>query len=329
MAKPKVYVTRLLPGEALSRLEGECEVEVNPEERAPTKEEIIEHVRDKDGLLCLLTDKVDSEVMDSAPNLKVISNYAVGFDNIDVKAATERGIVVTNTPGVLTETTADLAWALLMAVARRIVEADKFTREGKFKGWSPTLLLGSDVYGKTLGIIGFGRIGRAVARRAKGFEMRVLYYDIERAPEEVERELNAQYVDLEALLKEADYISIHAPLTPETHHMIGERELKMMKPTAYLINTARGPIVDERALVRALKEGWIAGAALDVYENEPELTPGLAELPNVVLAPHIGSASAETRTKMAEMAVSNLLSVLKGERPENIVNPEVWGRRRT
>jgi len=191
------------------------------------------------------------------------------------------------------------------------------------------LLLGSDVYGKTLGIIGFGRIGRAVARRAKGFEMRVLYYDIERAPEEVERELNAQYVDLEALLKEADYISIHAPLTPETHHMIGERELKMMKPTAYLINTARGPIVDERALVRALKEGWIAGAALDVYENEPELTPGLAELPNVVLAPHIGSASAETRTKMAEMAVSNLLSVLKGERPENIVNPEVWGRRRT
>ncbi|HIE09303.1 MAG TPA: D-glycerate dehydrogenase [Armatimonadetes bacterium] len=329
MAKPKVYVTRLLPGEALSRLEGECEVEVNPEERAPTKEEIIEHVRDKDGLLCLLTDKVDSEVMDSAPNLKVISNYAVGFDNIDVKAATERGIVVTNTPGVLTETTADLAWALLMAVARRIVEADKFTREGKFKGWSPTLLLGSDVYGKTLGIIGFGRIGRAVAKRAKGFEMRVLYYDIERAPEEVERELNAQYVDLEALLKEADYISIHAPLTPETHHMIGERELKMMKPTAYLINTARGPIVDERALVRALKEGWIAGAALDVYENEPELTPGLAELPNVVLAPHIGSASAETRTKMAEMAVSNLLSVLKGERPENIVNPEVWGRRRT
>ena len=330
MTKPKVYVTRLLPGEALDRLREECEVDLNTEDRAPSKEEIIEHVRGKDGLLCLLTDKVDSEVMDAAgPNLKVISNYAVGFDNIDVEAATERGIVVTNTPGVLTETTADLAWALLMAVARRIVEADKFTRAGKFKGWSPTLLLGTDVYGKTLGIIGFGRIGRAVARRAKGFDMRVLYYDVERAPEEVERELNAQYVDLETLLKESDYISIHTPLTPETRHMIGERELRMMKPTAYLINTARGPIVDEAALVRALKEGWIKGAALDVFENEPELTPGLAELDNVVLAPHIGSASTETRSKMADMAVDNLLSVLRGERPENIVNPEVWERRRT
>ena len=330
MTKPKVYVTRLLPGGALDRLREECEVDLNTEDRAPSKEEMIEHVRGKDGLLCLLTDKVDSEVMDAAgPNLKVISNYAVGFDNIDVEAATERGIVVTNTPGVLTETTADLAWALLMAVARRIVEADKFTRAGKFKGWSPTLLLGTDVYGKTLGIIGFGRIGRAVARRAKGFDMRVLYYDVERAPEEVERELNAQYVDLETLLKESDYISIHTPLTPETRHMIGERELRMMKPTAYLINTARGPIVDEAALVRALKEGWIKGAALDVFENEPELTPGLAELDNVVLAPHIGSASTETRSKMADMAVDNLLSVLRGERPENIVNPEVWERRRT
>lgn len=329
MARPKVYVTRLLPGGALERLREECEVDLNSEDRVPLKEEIVKHIREKEGLLCLLTDRIDAEVMGAAPKLKAISNYAVGFDNIDVQAATERGIVVTNTPGVLTETTADLAWALLMAVARRIVEGDKFTREGKFKGWSPTLLLGTDVYGKTLGIIGLGRIGRAVARRAKGFEMRILYYDLVRAPEEVERELGAKFVDLDTLLKESDYVSIHTPLTSETRCMMGEKELKMMKPTAYLINTARGPIVDEEALVGALKEGWIKGAALDVYEKEPELTTGLAELDNVVLAPHIGSASVETRSKMADMAVDNLLSVLRGQRPENIVNPEVWERRRT
>jgi len=320
----RVYVTRPIPQAGLDLLRQECEVTVfEDQDRLPTKEEVIEGVRGKDALLCLLTEEITAEVMDAAPDLKVISNYAVGYNNIDVEAATARGIVVTNTPGVLTETTADFAWALLMAVARRVVEADRFTRAGKFQGWGPLLFLGSDVYGKCLGIIGMGRIGQAIARRARGFDMRVLYYNRRRVDPAIENELQATYVPLDELLREADYVVLTVPLTPETHHLIGPRELAMMKPTAYLINPARGPVVDEKALVEALKNRTIAGAALDVFEEEPKLTPGLTELDNVVLAPHIASATTETRTKMAIMAAENLLAVLRNQRPKHIVNPEV------
>ena len=320
----KIFITRRLPEEGL-RLLKEHELEIYEGDAPPSKEEIIEGVKDKDVLICLLTDKIDAEVMDSAPNLKIIANYAVGIDNIDVEEATKRGILVTNTPGVLTETVADLAWALLMAIARRIVEGDKFMREGKFKGWAPLLMLGSDVYGKTIGIIGAGRIGSAVARRAKGFNMRILYYSRKRN-EKLEEECNAKYVDLETLLKEADFVSLHTPLTEETYHMIGEKGLKMMKPTAYLINTARGKCVDENALVKALKEGWIKGAALDVFENEPAIHPELKKLDNVVLTPHIGSASYETRSKMAVMVAKNVIAALEGKLPPNCVNPEAYGK---
>jgi len=296
---------------------------VNPYNRVLTKDELMKEIKKIDGLLCLLTDTIDKEVLDEASDLKIISNYAVGYNNIDVEEATKRKIMVTNTPGVLTDTTADLTWALLMGIARRIVEADKFTREGKFKGWDPMLFLGSDVHHATLGIIGFGRIGKTVAKRAKGFEMKILYNDVQKAPKEVEKELGAEFVSLEKLLSTSDFVSIHTPLSPETHHLIGEKELRMMKKTSFLINVARGPIVDEKALVRALKENWIAGAALDVYENEPYLTPGLSELPNVIVVPHIGSASIATRTKMATMAATNLVAGLNGKVPPNLVNKEV------
>jgi len=328
MSKPKVFVTQNIPQAGLDLLMKECEVFVNKEDRVLSKGEIIERLKGMDGMVCLLTDAIDGEIMDAEPNLKVISNYAVGFNNIDVDAATERGIPVTNTPGVLTETTADFAWALLMAIARRVVEADKFTREGKFKGWRPQLLLGSDVYGKTIGIVGMGRIGQAMARRARGFDMNILYYDEYRPDPEVEKELGLTYVPFDELLQKADYVSIHVPLMESTHHLIGERELKLMKKTAYLINSARGPIVDEKALVKALQEKEIAGAGLDVFEDEPELAPGLAELDNVVIAPHIASATVETRSKMATMAAEGCLSVLKGEKPVNLVNEEVWDKRR-
>lgn len=324
MSLGRVYVTRPIPEAGLALLRQECEVTVFPEEdRIPSREELIEGVRGKDALLCLLTDEITAEVMDAAPNLKVISNYAVGYNNIDVAAATARGIVVTNTPGVLTETTADFAWALLMAVARRVVEADRYTRAGKFRGWGPLLFLGSDVYGKRLGIVGMGRIGQAIARRALGFDMEVLYHNRRPVDPAVEKQLRAKYVSLDELLSQSDYVVLTVPLTPETRHLIGARELSLMKPTAYLINPARGPVVDEKALVEALKNRVIAGAALDVYEEEPKLTPGLAELDNVVLAPHIASATIETRTKMAIMAAENILAVLRNQRPKYVVNPEV------
>ncbi|MBC7319805.1 D-glycerate dehydrogenase [bacterium] len=320
----KVYITRRIPEPGIEMIRKEHEVEINPYDRVLTREELLQAVKGKDGILCLLTDKIDAEVFDAAgPQLKVVSNYAVGYDNIDVNEATKRGIVVTNTPGVLTETTADLAWALILATARRVVEADKFTRAGKYEGWAPMLFLGQDVYGKTLGIIGMGRIGQAVARRAKGFNMKVLYNDIRRIPEELEKELNATFVSLDELLEQSDFVSLHTYLSPETYHLINEERLKKMKKTAYLINTSRGPVVDENALVKALKEGWIAGAGLDVYEFEPKLVPGLAECENAVLLPHIASASVETRTKMATMAAENLLAVLAGKMPPNPVNPEV------
>ena len=318
----RVFVTRRIP--RLELLEREdIALEVFEEDRPPTKAEIIEGVREADALICLLTDPIDKEVISSAPRLRVIGNYAVGYNNIDVEEATRRGIAVLNTPGVLTETTADLAFALLLAAARRVVEGDRFMREGRFNGWAPRLLLGVDVHGKTLGIVGMGRIGAAVARRARGFSMRVLYWS-RRRKEEVEREMGAEYVSLERLLEESDFVSVHTALTPETYHLIGEREIRRMKRGAILINVARGEVVDERALIKALRDGHLRAAALDVFEGEPRVNPELLELENVVLTPHIGSASVETRTRMAEMVIEGVLTVLRGGRPENTVNPEVF-----
>ncbi|MEJ5229956.1 MAG: glyoxylate reductase [Pseudothermotoga sp.] len=324
MKRPRVFVTRQIPEDGLKLLREHCEIEVSDYDGVIPRDLLLKKVKGVDGILSLLTDLIDKEVMDSAgPQLKVVSNYAVGYNNIDVEEATRRGIMVTNTPGVLTETTADLAWALMMAIARRIVEGDKFVRAGKFRGWEPMLLLGTDLYGATLGIVGFGRIGQAMARRAIGFNMKVLYYDGNRVSEELEKELKATFVNLETLLRESDFITLHVPLTKETHHLIGEKELRMMKKESYLINTARGPVIDEKALAKALKENWIRGAALDVFENEPQVEPELLELDNVVLAPHLGSASYATRTRMSVMAAENLIKALSGETPPNLVNPEV------
>ncbi|HHW14950.1 MAG TPA: D-glycerate dehydrogenase [Firmicutes bacterium] len=323
MAKWKVFVTREIPAPGLDLLRRECEVEVNPHDRVLTREELLAGVRGKDGLLCLLTDTIDGAVMDAGlPTLKGIANYAVGFNNIAVEEATKRHLPVSNTPGVLTETTADLAWTLLMATARRIVEADRFMRAGKYQGWAPMLFLGQDIHGKTLGIVGFGRIGEAMARRARGFNMKVLYYDARRRTPDEELELGVEFRPLNELLAAADFVTLHVNLDATTRHLIGERELALMKPTAVLINTARGPVVDERALVAALKAGTIKGAGLDVFEEEPQMAPGLAELDNAVVVPHIASASVETRTRMATMAAENLLAMLKGEPIPNLVNPE-------
>ncbi|RLE73245.1 MAG: D-glycerate dehydrogenase [Thermoprotei archaeon] len=325
MPKPKVYVTRIIPEPGLKILRKYVDIELHEsKEWPPSREELIEKVKDKDGLLCLLTDKIDAEVMDAAPNLKVVSTYSVGFDHIDVEAATKRGIYVTHTPGVLTDAVAEFTVGLLLAITRRIVEADAVVKNGKWdKPWNPFFLTGPELKGKTLGIIGLGRIGRAVAKKVKGFEMKVIYYDVYRN-EKVEKELGVEYVDLETLLKTSDFVSLHVPLLKETYHMIGEKELKLMKTTAYLINTARGAVVDTDALVKALKEGWIAGAALDVFEQEP-LPPDhpLTKLDNVILAPHIASATIEARQRMAELAANNLVAVLKGEMPPALVNKEV------
>jgi glyoxylate reductase len=325
MAKPKVYVTRELLERGMKIIRERFDVEVWPEYGPPPKEEIIRKVRGVDALVTLLSDKIDAEVFEAAPKLKIVAQMAVGYDNIDVAEATKRGIYVTNTPGVLTETTADFAWALLLAVARRVVEADKYVRTGQWKvSWHPSMLLGRDVYGATLGIIGAGRIGRAVARRAKGFNMKIIYYDVVPMPPEDEKELGARLVDLDTLFREADFISIHVPLTKETYHLVNEDKLKLMKKTAYLINNSRGPVADEKALYKALKEGWIAGAALDVFEREPTpMDNPLLKLDNVVVAPHISSASYETRSRMAEMVAENLVAFFEGRQPPNLVNPEV------
>ncbi|ABV34251.1 MULTISPECIES: glyoxylate reductase [Pseudothermotoga] len=324
MKKPKVFVTAQIPDEGLKMISQHCEMQIGNYDGVLPKDVLIDKVKGVDGILCLLADVIDKDVMEAAgKQLKVIANYAVGYNNIDIEEATKRGIMVTNTPGVLTETTADLAWALMMSIARRIVESDKFVREGKFNGWQPMLMLGTDIYGATLGVVGFGRIGQAVARRASGFNMRVLYYSRKRAPEDVEKQLNASFVDLSTLLRESDFVTLHLPLTKETYHLIGEEELRMMKKEAYLINTARGPVIDEKALVKALKNKWIRGAALDVFEKEPQIEPELLELDNVILTPHIGSASYTTRTKMSVMAAENLVKALYGEIPPNLVNTEV------
>jgi len=320
----KVFVTRKLPEKGLEILYNECdEVEIYPHDRIPSKEEIIEGLKGKDGLLCLLTDRIDRDVISSNPKLRAISNYAAGYDNIDVDEATRRGIVVTNTPDVLTNATAELAWALLFAVARRVVEGDKFTREGKFRGWAPMLLLGKELRGKTLGVIGAGRIGTAFALKAKCFDMKVLYYNRSRN-EVLEEKLGARKVDLDTLLRESDFVSIHLPLTKETHHLIDYDKICLMKRDGIIVNTARGAVIKEKDLVRALKERKIFGAGLDVYENEPEVSEELKSLDNVVLLPHIGSATLETRTEMAVLAAENLIKALKGERPRYCVNPEVF-----
>jgi lactate dehydrogenase-like 2-hydroxyacid dehydrogenase len=323
--KPKVFVSRMIPQEGLDIVLAACDAEVNTGDIPLSHEELSAKVRGKDGLLCLLTDEIDDSILAAGSQLKVVANVAVGFNNIDMPAATSRKIMVTNTPGVLDDTTADFAWCLLLASARRLVEADRYTRAGKYAGWGIMLLCGEDIYEKTLGICGLGRIGRGVAKRAKGFDMKILYTDAVRAPAEVERELGAQYVDKETLFREADFVTVHVPLLPETQHYVSEKELKLMKKTAHLVNASRGPVVDEAALLQALRERWIAGAGLDVYEDEPKITPGLIALDNVTLAPHIASASVETRLKMAVMAATNLVEALQGRRPPNLVNPEVLG----
>jgi len=302
-------------------------VDLHAGDKPLSKTELMKRLNGRQGLVCLITDAIDATVLESSPDLKVVSNVAVGFNNIDVATATRRGVVVTNTPDVLTETTADFAWTLLMATARRLVEADRYVRDGKFTQWEYMVLLGGDIFGKTLGIIGFGRIGRAMARRALGFNMRVLYQDAVAADAATERELRATRTDTATLLRDSDFVSIHTPLLPDTHHLINAQSLRTMKKTAYLVNASRGPVVDEAALVQALTEGWIAGAGLDVFEDEPKVHPGLVGLPNAVLAPHIASASSDTRIKMALLAVDNCLAVLEGQAPPTPVNPEVLGKR--
>ena len=320
----KIFITRPIPdiGIQLLRDKG-YEVLINEaaRDRAADKSEILKGVKGADALLCTLTEKIDSEIMDAGgPALKMIANYAVGFDNIDVEAARQRNIMVANTPGVLTDTVAEHTFALMLAISHRIAEADKFIRAGKYNAWGPTLLLGDDLSGKTLGVIGLGRIGSRVAYHAvKGFDMKVLYNDI-KPDAGFEKELGAVFVEkLEDLLPGCDYVSLHVPLLDSTQHLINEQRLKMMKTSAYLINTSRGPIIDEKALVRALKEGWIRGAAIDVFENEPEVEPGLMKLNNIILTPHIASATHETRDKMAALAAKNIIEALEGRVPPNLV----------
>jgi glyoxylate reductase len=325
MPKPKVFATHGLFEDARTILEAACDVEYWSQPERPPREEVLRRVKNKEGLICLLTEKVNEELLRSAPKLRIAANVAVGFDNIDVTACTKRGVVATNTPGVLDETTADFAWTLLMAVARRLGEGEQLARSGNWKGWNLDQLCGADVWGKTLGIVGFGRIGRAVARRAQGFQMKVIYADAIRAAEDLEKAAHAEYRDFNALLAESDFISVHVPLLPETRGLFDGPKFFRMKPTAYLINTSRGPVVDEAALVAALESNKIAGAALDVYENEPFIHPGLKRN-NVVLAPHLASASIETRTKMAVMAASNVVALFKGQRPANMLNPDILKR---
>jgi glyoxylate reductase len=323
MQKPKVFATHQLFEPAREILQESCEVEYWTKPDRPPRPELLQLLKDKEGLVCLLTEKVTEELLRAAPKLRIAANVAVGFDNIDVAACTARGVVATNTPGVLDETTADFAWTLMMAAARRLAEGEALARSGIWQGWSLDQLVGTDVWGKTLGIVGFGRIGRAMARRASGFQMKVIYTDAVRAPEAVEKELKAEFRAMNALLAESDFVSVHVPLLPETRGLFDAPKFYRMKPTAFLINTSRGPVVDEAALVAALEAGKIAGAGLDVYENEPFIHPGLKRA-NVVLAPHLASASRETRTKMACMAAQNVVALFAGERPANMLNPEVF-----
>jgi len=315
--KPIVTVTNIFPQVALDKLSSECDLKIN--RTSLTKEELKQKVSGSDAVISYLTDRIDQDIIDRGTKLKIIANYGAGFNNIDVTYASERGIWVTNTPNVLHETTADLTWAMILGTARQIVSADRYTREGKFQGWGAKLFLGGDVYEKTLGIIGLGEIGRSVARRAIGFNMRTLYHQRNRLPKEEEKKLNVEYATFEKILRESDFLTLHVPLTEETEYMIGNDEIALMKKTAYLIHTARGKIIDDYALVAALREGRLAGAALDVYEDEPELTEGMRELDNLMILPHIGSASFETRDKMALLVADNILDALEGKTPRSLV----------
>ncbi|MBU0490591.1 MAG: D-glycerate dehydrogenase [Chloroflexi bacterium] len=326
---PRVYVTRRIPDAGLNMVRPACDVALWPGDEPPPYETIIDEAREADGLLCLLTDRIDAALMDAAPRLRVISQYAVGVDNIDLAAATRRGIVVGNTPDVLTDATADMAFALLMAAARRLVEGVKYARAGRWRTWGPLTLLGQDIHGATLGIVGLGRIGQAVARRARGFDMRVLYHDCQRSAA-AEREFGPSCTDLDTLLAESDFVTLHVPLTPQTHHLIGAAQFRQMKPTAVLINTSRGPVVDQEALVAALRAGTIGGAALDVTDPEPlPADHPLLALPNAIVTPHIASASVSARNQMAVRAADNLLAGLRGELPPFCVNPEALENRAT
>jgi glyoxylate reductase len=325
MPKPKVYVTRELPERGLNMIKKYFDAEVWPDYAPPPKKVILDKVKNVDALVPLLSDKIDAEVFNAAPKLKIVSQLAVGFDNIDLAEATKRGIYVTNTPEVLTDTTADFAWALLMAVARRVAEADRYVRGGQWKvAWHPAMLSGRDIHGATIGVVGAGRIGYAVAKRAKGFDMNILFYDIDPSRTEIEKNLGGKKVDLDTLLRESDFVTLHPPLLKETHHLINAEKLKLMKKTAYLINNSRGPVVDQNALYEALKKGEIAGAGLDVFEQEPiPLDSPLLKLDNVVVAPHISSASLETRSKMSEVVADNLVAFFQGKKPANLVNTDV------
>lgn len=326
MTRPRVFVSRVIPDEGLDPLRAACEVDLWTDELPPPRDELLRRVAGADGFLSLLTDAVDDELLDAAgPQLKVVSNFAVGFDNLDVPALTRRRIPAGNTPGVLTETTADLAFALLMAAARRIPEGVDYVRDGRWLTWGPMLLMGVDIHGATLGIVGFGRIGREMARRGRGFGMRILYHDVHPATAAEEAELGARRVEMDELLRASDFISLHVNLTDETHHLIDADALRAMKPSAVLVNTSRGPVVDPAALEAALRDGEIFAAGLDVTEPEPlPADHGLVHLPNCVVVPHIASASRVTRGKMAAMAAANLLAGLAGERLPTPVNPEVY-----
>lgn len=325
MAKPSVYVTRGIPEKTIDSLRQHYDVEVNPEDRALTRDELLRNVQGRDAVVTLLTDKIDADVLDAAgPRCKIFANYAVGYDNFDLSAATQRGVVLTNTPGVLDESTSTHAWALLLAAARRVPESERFVRAGKWQGWGPMAFIGQDVDHKTLGIAGLGRIGSRVARKAMGFDMKIIYNDVKPNPD-FERQTGATFVDKKTLLTASDFISLHLPLLPETKHYIGAAELEQMKPTAVLVNAARGPLVDEKALVQALKSRTIWAAGLDVFEDEPKLAAGLADLDNAVVVPHIASATIETRLAMGRIAVENIVNVLSGKQPITCVNPEVIG----
>jgi glyoxylate reductase len=322
----KVLVTRLIPEAGIALLQDKCDLDIYRGEGAIPRDQLLQKISHVQGLFCLLSESVDRELLDNAPQLKVVSNYAVGYDNIDVNYATYKGVAVTNTPDVLTDATADLTWALILAAARQVTEGDRLIRDRGFSGWSPLFMLGQDLKGKILGVLGAGRIGTAVVERSRGWNMPVLYYDHHRR-EYLEKNFGANRTELSDLLAESDIISVHLPLSHETFHLIDEKAILKMKTTAILVNTARGPIVDERALLQALQRRRIAAAGLDVYENEPKLIPGLAALDNVVVTPHIGSATVKTRNDMARIAASNLLAVLDGRKPEAIINPEVFNQK--
>jgi lactate dehydrogenase-like 2-hydroxyacid dehydrogenase len=323
--RPKILITRKIFNEALAIVKPHFEVEENPSDAPFSPPVLKEKLRDKKGVIVRLTDRIDDNILSHCPELKIVCNIAVGYDNIDIEACTLRRILVTNTPGVLDDTTADFTWALLLATARRIVEADQYLRSSQWKGWELMEFLGHDVHHKVLGICGLGRIGQRVAKRAKGFDMHIIYTDIMRADRSVEEELGARFVEKKTLMAESDFVTLHVPLNPHTRHYISMADLSLMKPNAILINASRGPIVDEKALVQALKEGRIAGAGLDVYEKEPGVEPELIPMKTVVLAPHIASASRETRVWMATMAAENLVAGLTGRRPPNLVNHEIFG----